>query len=95
MKASPLHLNFLLPFNLFLLLLLIMNHLRQGDGTKKSFENIAMKTASENTEDDIEIIIHDDSEIHHKEEKEHHSNYSFIRSQYLFSHLIRVASFYL
>ena len=83
MKASPLYLNLFHPFNLFLLLSLIMNHLCHIHETKET-----LVSASENTEGDIEIIIHDDSAVDHKEEKEHHSNYSFTRIQYMFSHFI-------
>ena len=68
MKSSPLYLNFFLPFKLFLLFSLIMNDWSRGDGRKKS-----LVSASEDTEGDIEIIIQEDSAIHHKDENAHQS----------------------
>ena len=68
MKPSPSYLDFL-PFNLFLLFLLIMNYLRYGAGTKKS-----LVSESKDTEGDIENLNQDDIVIIYTDEKEHQSN---------------------
>ena len=68
MKPSPSHLDFL-PFNIFLLFLLIMNYLRYGAGTKKS-----LVSESKDTEGDIENLNQDEIVIIYTDEKEHQSN---------------------